>query len=324
MTILSMYSTRTQVFKEEIAEMGPTERRQVQAQFVGLFGDLQVKKLADKLKVNPRTIRRMLEEKHVPSPTLALRMKEFLDEATIYAKMTEGERAAALDQERARREKLQRKIVPEFRTDGVQKDLPPYLHTAYTRLRQGEHKTVIDMLIDRVEDKSEWDRIPEIIQPYVLETLGFAYHYTGRSTEAINTFEQALDVMSGNPKFLQMRQGCWSMIASAYLRLRQFDLGFDAVSEGIELSRGFSPLYYHALALAAGTRNPQLLAQWVGRTLEAAETSWTLDDLSKFIKRCEVTDVDFDWAKQQPAWSGLLRGLKSAVKRSHIQPPKGN
>ena len=296
-----------------------TERRQIQARFVVLFGELPVKKQAQMLDVSPRTIKRIQEEKHVPTPTLSSRMKELSDEATTYAKMSEGERVAALDRERARREKHQRKIAPDFRTDTVRKNHPQFMRTAYARLLAGEYQTVIDILIDRVEDESEWDRIPEIVRPYVLETLGFAYYYTGRPTEAIDVYRRTLCVTGDNPLFLEMRRTCWSMLAGAYLSLRQFEAGFEAVCEGIELSREFNPLYYQALCLAAGTRDPQWLAQWIGRTLEAAETSWALDDLSKFIKRCENDDADLDWAKQQPIWRELISGLKSALKTMETQ-----
>ena len=294
--------------------MNKPERRQILARFVTLFGDLPVKQQAEMLGVNQRTARRIQGEENIPTPTLASRMKELSDEALGYAKMSEDERTAALDQERARRERRQRKIAPDFRADRVRKNHPPFMRTAYARLLEGEYQTVIDILIDRVEDEAEWQRIPEIVKPYVLETLGFAYHYTGRPTEAIDAYRRALYVMGNNPQFLQMRQGCWSMIASVHLSLRQFEAGFEAISEGIEISREFNPLYYHALCLAVGTRDPQRLAQWIGRTLEAAETSWTADDLAKFIKRCENDDADLDWAKQQPVWRELIAGLKSTLK----------
>lgn len=203
--------------------------------------------------------------------------------------------------------------TPEFTTDEVRKDYPPFMRTAMKRLQQGEYQTVIDILCDRVEDEEELKRIPEVIRPYVVETLGFAYHYTGRVQEAIDTFEMVLDKRKCGSTSPVLRRACRSMLASAYHQHGDFTEGFECVEEAIRSSREYAPAYYQGLCLAAGTRDPEILAEWMGRIMEAARSSLTYDGIRQFIARCEGEDPDLQWARQHARWARFISERQSAL-----------
>lgn len=288
-------------------------RRRIQAKFILLFGDLPAGERAAMLRVSRRTIRRIDAEKHAPVVAIAVRMEGAIEEAITYATMTPAEREAAQDHARARREERQRRVRPEFSKDNVEKDFPKFMCTALQRLEEGEYQTVIDILRDRIDDSKEWRRVPGSIRPYVLETLGFAYHFTGRICEEKGAYTEALNELGDDPRFSVLRRTCWSMLAGVHLRLEEFNEGFRFAKMAINSSREFAPAYYQGLCLATATRDPQILAEWMGRVIEAAQSSLTLDGLSEFLKRCQGEDPDLRWAQQQERWKTFVSELQSAI-----------
>lgn len=297
--------------------MNDSERRRTQAQYILLFGHLPVAKRAEMLGVSDRSIQRIDRETHAPIRAIALQMRVAVDAAVAYASMSPAEREAAQDHERARREAHQKEILPDFEEDQVLKDYPPFMRTALNRMMEEKYQIVIDVLRDRVADPREWRQIPAEIRPYVLETLGFAYHYTGRPTEQIEAYSRALKEIGKDPAYAKLRRTCWSMLASAFLDLGQFDRGFKAAEKAIDSSREFAPAYYNALCLAVGTRDGQILAEWMGRVLEAAKSSWTYDQLHRFLERCHGDDPDLRWARQQERWATFMSDLQSVLDSMH-------
>ena len=292
--------------------MNEAQRRRIQANFVLLFGDLPVRRRAEMLGVSVRSIHRIETERHAPIHAVALKMQCLTEEAVKYASMSPAEREAAQDSDRVRREARQRQIVPDF-DHGDPKRYPPFMRTALKRLIEGQYETVIDVLRDRVDSPQEWRRIPREFRPYVLETLAFALRYTGRTTEEIELYSRALDEMGLNPMYGKLRQACLLMLASAYQSLGQLQHGFAVVEKIIDSSRGFVPAYYNGLCLAAATRDPQTLAQWIGRIIEASKSSWTGDELRRFLERCQGSDPDLRWARHQELWSPFISRLQSVL-----------
>ena len=293
--------------------MNDSERRRTQAQYILLFGHLPVARRAEMLGVSVRSIQRIDREAHTPIQAVALQMRMVIDAAVGYASMSPADRVAAQDHERARREARQREIVPDFDEDAVPKDYPPFMQTALNCMREKKYQIVIDLLRDRVDDPREWRQTLAEIRPYMLQTLGFAYHYTGRPTEQIDAYTRALKEIGQDPAYAKLRRICWSMLASAFLDLGQFEQGFKAAEKAIDSSREFSPGYYNALCLAVGTRDCQILAEWMGRILEAAKSSWTDDQLHHFLERCDGDDPDLRWARQQERWVTFMSDLRSVL-----------
>ena len=305
--------------------MNEAQRRRVQARFGLLFGHLPVDERSDMLGVTPRSIRRIELETHVPVLAVAQKMEKAIEEAIEYAQMSPHERMAAQDRERARREARQRQIDPDFRIDDVKKDYPAFMRTALKRLKERKYQTVVDILQDRVEDPDEWKRVPDKVKPYVLQTLAFAQYFCGRMTEAISAYNRALAAAGHDPALSMLRQACWSTLAGVHLTLGQLDEGFKAVGRAISLSRGeFIPAYFQGLCLATATRDHEILGEWIGRIIEAAQSSWTYDGLKGFVIRCQNKDHHLQWARQQARWKRFLSELQSilATMERELQSPE--
>ena len=299
--------------------MHERDRRRIQARFMLLFGYLPIEELAELLGVSRRSIRRMQGEKHAPVVAVAVKMKNAVEEAISYAKMSPDERKAAQDRERALREARQKKIKPQYDNDNVKKEYPNFMQTALKRLREGKYQTVIDVLHDRIEEKEEWAQIPAWIRPYVLETLAFAYYRKGMICESISMYNATIKELEQYPEYEELRRACWSMRAGTCLYLMQFEQGFEFVEKAIKSSRKFAPGYYQGLCLATGTRDSAVLAEWMGRIIEA-QSSWSYDGLNEFKKRCESDDPDLQWAQQQERWKSFLSELESGLSAKESHP----
>lgn len=295
------------------------DRRRTQAKFMLLFGDLSIEKRAELLGVSPRSIRRMQNEKHAPVVAVTMKMKNAVEEAISYAKMSPAERKVAQERERARREARQLRITPQWTKDKVKKEYPKFMQTVLKRLRQGEYQTVIDVLHDRLEDKEEWALIPARLRPYVLQTLAFAYYQKGMIYESSSLYDATIEELEQYPEYEELRRACWSMRAGACLHLEQFEQGFEFVEKAIKSSRKFAPAYYQGLCLATGTRDSGVLAEWIGRIVEA-HSSWTYDGLYEFKMRCEGDDPDLQWARQQERWKSFISELESGLSAKESHP----
>lgn len=304
-------------------------REQASGQYFELFGGLSDSTLAERLGVSVKTVGRLRTSANVPGQAVADAMQSQIDDVLDYAAMSDQQRIDAQEYARARREEHQRKIAVDVIEDGITRTYPSWMTRAVERYSGGQPDVAIDLLVDRV-DPEHMASVDAGILPFALNLLASAYHATGRIVETIETLDRALGVIGpgADVRFDLLRRVIWSNLAAAHVRRKDYDAAFACIKSALKLSVGHAPAYYQAVHSASAQRDEGLLNYWLGRSLQAATTSMTPDDIESFITRAQ-TDPDFAWTRRQDMWHDferemleLRRSMTAQLGESTAQPQR--
>ena len=115
-----------------------------------------------------------------------------------------------------------------------------------------------------------------------------------------------------------LKRAIWSNLAAAHIRRKDYDTAFKCVDEALKLSLGHAPAYYQAIHAAGTMRDAEQLSFWLGRTMQAAQTTMTVEDIEKFIQRAQ-TDPDLSWVRTNDIWRTFERDMLELMRSMAAQ-----
>lgn len=294
---------------DAVSDIGDKSARRALAQrFFAVYGDWSDARIAEELAQNgpsvaARTIARARKGVNAPNADLAAAMGRKLD----LALMTDEERFAHFEAERARREAIQRATRPFLTDEGKRADYPDWVDSAFKRYLAREFDVMVEVMDGRIGPDGAPD-LPQSYLAFVLNLEATAYLETGRYLKAIALLDRALAEATDPMEHAHVRIVIRTNQAAAYLLLGRFDAALDQVEAILRDNGGHAPAYYNAICIAAARGDADLLNVWFGRTQTAAQNGFTYEALVEFIRRAQ-TDPDLQFARDQRGWADFERWM---------------
>ncbi|MGF7212694.1 tetratricopeptide repeat protein [Skermanella mucosa] len=299
-------------------------RKKIALHFFFLVEGVDDTRIAKLLGRDVRQVQRLRNGTNVPQGDTAQRMIELIDLAKRDALLTPAERSHQDEQRRADAEMRQR--ITKVRTiNGLEeKEIPLWFSKVRTFLDAEKWNEALDRLRDRVEDRTDWQNVPERTRPYVLADLGVCYHKTGRFVEAIKVSDEAIrERISLSQRHLSNYEQLaldnflctiYSNLGCSYMQMHSFDNARHYFRLATEHRRDWAPAYYNAICAASIEKHSEELLVAIGALRLAALTLLTAADIDEIVDDAQ-NDKDLAFAQSFAMFSEVLSELRDFARR---------